>query len=54
MSEEGSMSRGLIGCGVLVAIAAVLVATGIGSYNRLVELDEAVDGAWGQVESECG
>ena len=45
------MSRGLIGCGVLVAIAAVLVATGIGSYNRLVELDEGVDNAWSQVEN---
>ena len=45
------MSRGLIGCGVLVAIAAVLVATGSGSYNRLVELDEGVDNAWSQVEN---
>jgi LemA protein len=51
MNEERRMSRGLIGCGVLVAIAGVLVATGIGSYNRLVELDEGVDGAWGQVEN---
>lgn len=45
------MSRGLIGCGVLVAIAAVFVAAGVGSYNRLVELDEAVDNAWSQVEN---
>lgn len=45
------MSRGLIGCGVLVVIAAVLVATGVGSYNRLVELEESVDNAWSQVEN---
>lgn len=45
------MSRGLIGCGVLVAIALALVATGVGSYNRLVELEEGVDSAWSQVEN---
>lgn len=45
------MSRGLIGCGVLVAIALALVATGVGSYNRLVELEEGVDNAWSQVEN---
>lgn len=45
------MSKGLIGCGVIVAIALVLAATGVGSYNRLVELDEGVDNAWSQVEN---
>jgi LemA protein len=45
------MSKGLIGCGVIAAIALVLVATAVGSYNRLVELDEGVDNAWSQVEN---
>ncbi len=45
------MSKGMIGCGVLVVIALALGATGVGSYNRLVELEEAVDGAWSQVEN---
>jgi len=45
------MSRGLIGCGVLVVIGLVLLATGVGSYNRLVGLEEGVDGAWSQVEN---
>lgn len=45
------MSRGVIGCGVLVVIALALVATGVGSYNRLVELEEGVDNAWSQVEN---
>jgi LemA protein len=45
------MSKGLIGCGVLLAIALALVATGVGSYNRLVELQEGVDNAWSQVEN---
>ena len=45
------MSRGLIGCGVLAVIAIGLVATGVGSYNRLVELEEGVDSAWSQVEN---
>lgn len=45
------MSRGLIGCGVLVAIALALGVTGVGSYNRLVELEEGVDNSWSQVEN---
>ena len=45
------MSRGVIGCGVLVVIGLALVGTGVGSYNRLVELEESVDGAWSQVEN---
>lgn len=45
------MSSGLVGCGVIVAIMLIVVASGIGSYNRLVELDEAVDNAWSEVEN---
>jgi LemA protein len=45
------MSKGLIGCGVLAVVALGLVATGVGSYNRLVELEEGVDSAWSQVEN---
>lgn len=45
------MSKGLIGCGVIVVIAVILLGTGVGSYNRLVELDEGVDNAWSQVEN---
>ena len=45
------MSKALIGSGVIAAIALILVATGVGSYNRLVELDEGVDNAWSQVEN---
>jgi len=45
------MSKGLIGCGVIVVIALILVATGVGGYNRLVQLDEGVDNAWSQVEN---
>ena len=45
------MSRGLIGFGVLAVIALALVASGVGSYNRLVELEEGVDNAWSQVEN---
>lgn len=45
------MSKGLIGFGVIVVIAVILLGTGVGSYNRLVELDEGVDNAWSQVEN---
>ncbi len=42
----------LLGC-VAVVVAAVLVLglAVAGSYNRLVNLDEAVKSAWGQVEN---
>jgi LemA protein len=45
------MSKGVIGCGVIAVIALILVATGVGSYNRLVQLEEGVDNAWSQVEN---
>jgi LemA protein len=45
-------SWGIIGClGVLVVLGLVLVATGIGSYNSLVSLDQDVKEHWGQVEN---
>ena len=41
-----------LGCVVLVIIAVVLVAlAGLGTYNRLVGLDESVTSAWAQVEN---
>jgi LemA protein len=45
------MSKGTIGCGVLIVIGLALLGTGITSYNRLVELEEGVDSAWSQVEN---
>ncbi len=45
------MSKGWIGCGVLAIIAIGLAISGVGTYNRLVELDEGVDNAWSQVEN---
>lgn len=50
-TDGGDMSKGWIGCGVLVLLGLFFVVTGVGSYNRLVELDEGVDNAWSQVEN---
>jgi LemA protein len=36
---------------LLVALAAIAVISGCGSYNRMVEMDEAVSGQWAQVET---
>jgi LemA protein len=44
------VNKGLVGCGVIVAIAVGLIATWAGSYDRLVKLNEAVDSAWGEVD----
>ncbi len=46
------MKKGvLIGCGVLIVLALIVIAPAIGGYNRLVTLQEAVNSAWGQVEN---
>ena len=45
------MKFAAIGCGVLVLLIGVVAMVGVGQYNRLVTLDEAVDSAWGQVEN---
>lgn len=49
------MSKGSIvglGClGVAVLVALVLAISGIGQYNTLVELSQAVDAQWSQVEN---
>jgi LemA protein len=46
------MKRGLVGCAV-VAVVVLLVAglSVMGSYNKLVKLDENVKSKWGQVEN---
>ena len=44
------MNRGLVGCGVIVAIAMLLIATWAGSYSRLVKLREGIDSAWSEVD----
>jgi len=46
------MKRNLLGCGLVVIVAVVVVGGVVmASYNRLVALDEAVKSAWGQVEN---
>jgi LemA protein len=36
---------------VLLLIAGIIAMIGVGGYNKLVGLDEAVDSAWAQVEN---
>ena len=46
------MGKALIGIGAVVVGVVVLVAAiGVGSYNRLVGLEEGVESAWSQVEN---
>jgi LemA protein len=41
-----------IGClGVIVLVAIIAVVSGIGTYNSLVKLDQAVRSQWAQVEN---
>lgn len=50
------MSRGLLGCvvvGIIVVIIAVVFGFwGIGVRNHMVELDQAVDAQWAQVQND--
>ena len=46
-------SRGLlIGLGVVLILVVGVALWGIGSYNKLVGLDESVQAAWSQVENQ--
>jgi LemA protein len=46
------MKRGLLGCGLIGVLAILVVGVAVmGSYNRLVTLEEAVKSAWSQVEN---
>jgi LemA protein len=46
------MKAAVIGCLGLAVLAAVVIGVAVlGSYNRLVGLEEGVDAAWGQVEN---
>jgi LemA protein len=46
------MKKALLGCGlVLVVVVVVLAVAVMGTYNRLVSLDESVKSAWAQVEN---
>lgn len=46
------MKAVLIGCvGVVILVAVLVGVVALGSYNKLVTLDEAVDAAWAQVEN---
>jgi len=40
-----------IGCIAVAAILVILALVGVGSYNRLVSAEEAVDSQWSQVEN---
>jgi LemA protein len=49
------MGKWTIGCGVLLVIALLVVGVvglwGVGGYNKLVSLDQAVQAQWAQVEN---
>jgi LemA protein len=44
-------TMGKIGLIAVVGLALILGISGVGSYNKLVRLDQAVDGQWAQVEN---
>ncbi|MDR1781306.1 MAG: LemA family protein, partial [Tannerella sp.] len=45
------MKKGLIAIAIIVVLAIVLYSSVKGSYNGMVEKDEAVSAAWSQVEN---
>ncbi len=52
-SNAGFAKAGLLGClGVLVVGLVLFALYGVGVYNRLVGLDEAVNRQWSQVENQ--
>ncbi len=46
------MKKALLGCGLVIVVVVVFLGMAVmGSYNRLVTLEEAVKTAWSQVEN---
>ncbi|MEZ4288839.1 MAG: LemA family protein [Polyangiales bacterium] len=45
------MKKGIVALAVIVGLAVLIGFMAMGTYNRLVGLDEAVDTAWSQVEN---
>lgn len=45
------MKRGLVIVSIVAVVLILLVGMGVGSYNNLVKLNEAVAGQWAQVET---
>jgi len=45
------VNRSLITAAVVAAVLAVVLMFGVGSYNRLVSLNQDVEAQWGQVEN---
>ncbi|KPL18687.1 MAG: LemA family protein [candidate division Zixibacteria bacterium SM23_81] len=42
----------LVVLAVIVVLILILVLSGVGMYNRMVNLDEGIKGAWAQVENQ--
>jgi LemA protein len=46
------MGKAVVGCGlVILVLVLVLGLFGVGAYNNLVTLDQAVQAQWGQVQN---
>lgn len=45
------MKRPLIAVGIVALVLVLIVGMGVGTYNRLVRLDESVEAQWAQVET---
>jgi LemA protein len=51
MKAEVTMKRPLIIAAIVAVVLFIFVGMAVGSYNKLVRLDEGVDGQWAQVET---
>ena len=46
------MKKGWIILGIIVLVVLIMVGTFVSNYNRLVTLNESIDGQWAQVENQ--
>jgi len=49
--EKPKISKGLITIGIIVIIVLALYGSIRGAYNNMVQMEEAVEGQWAQVEN---
>jgi len=48
----GIMKKSWVVVGIIVLLALMLVGTFVGNYNKLVTLNESINGQWAQVENQ--
>ena len=51
-NRDGSIKGGLVAIVVIVILALIIIATGVGTYNSLVTSQEKIKAAWSEIDNQ--